>query len=77
MSIHPLDARAIAQAEEDIAAQFSRPLSEVQQILNSHVYRLDGQARIKQYVPLLAIKKVKDMLRRNRHTGHSKARIAA
>jgi hypothetical protein len=63
MSIHTLDARATDQAVRDIAVQFSRPVSEVHEILNSQLHTLDRQARIKQYVPLLAIKQVKELLR--------------
>jgi hypothetical protein len=75
MSLHALDARATAQAAEDIAVQFSRPLSEVHEILNNRLSALDRQARIKQYVPLLAVKQVKELLRRNPRTDPT--RIAA
>jgi len=57
------EAKRIALAIEDIAVQFSCPLSEVQEILKIHIYRLDQQARIKRYVSLLAIKQVKEVLR--------------
>jgi hypothetical protein len=63
MSIDPLVTKATAKAVEDIAAEFARPLSEVHEMLNHHVDRLDHKARIKQYVPLLAIKQVKETLR--------------
>ena len=52
------------QALQDIAGQFSRPVSEVHEILNVQLSRLDREARIKQYVPILAIKQVKELLRR-------------
>jgi hypothetical protein len=65
MSPDALDATVTSQAVEDIASQFSRPLSEVHEILNSQLHTLDRQARIKQYLPLLAIKQVKELLRSN------------
>jgi hypothetical protein len=71
MSIRALDAKATAQAVKDIAAQFSRPLSEVHEILHSQLGILDRQARIKQYVPLLAIKQVKELIRSSRSSDHS------
>lgn len=75
MSVHVLDQRVTAQAVEDIAAQFSCPLSEVHEILNSQLNTLDRQARIKQFVPLLAVKQVKELLRSNRPI--DRTRIAA
>ena len=56
------ETKCTAQAIEDMAVQFSRPLSEVQEILKIHIYRLDQQARIKRYVSLLAVKQVKEVL---------------
>jgi Protein of unknown function (DUF3562) len=67
---HQREARHTAQAVEDIARQFSLRLSEVEEILKIHIYRLDQRARIKQYVSLLAIKQVKDFLRTNQRTEH-------
>ena len=63
-----LEAKGTAHAIEDMAAQFSRPLSEVREILSIHIYRLDQQARIKQYVSLLAIRQVKELLRIKQRT---------
>ena len=57
------EAKCTAQAIEDIAVQFSRPFSEVQDILKVHIHLLDQHARIKRYVSLLAIKQVKEVLR--------------
>jgi hypothetical protein len=70
MSIRPLNAKATAQAVEDLAAQFARPLSEVREMLNDHVDQLDRSARIKEYVPLIAVKQVKEMLRTNWGADH-------
>jgi hypothetical protein len=49
------EAKYIVQAIEDIAVQFSRPSSEVQEILMIHISRLEQQACVKRYVSLLAI----------------------
>jgi len=57
------ESKRMALAIEDIAVQFSRPASEVKEILKIHLYRPDQQARIKQYVSLLAIKQLKEVLR--------------
>ena len=62
------EVKCTAQAIEDIAVYFSCPLSEVEEILKIHVYRLDQQARIKQYVSLLPIKQVKEELRANQRS---------
>lgn len=53
---------------EDIADEFSCPISEVEQILSTETHQLEQRARITVFVPLLAIKQVKDLLRLNRHT---------
>jgi len=59
-----------SQAIHEIAIQFARPYSEVHELLYIQISRLNHQARIKQYVSLLAIKQVKDLLRRSQHTVH-------
>jgi hypothetical protein len=64
------DAKRTVLALEDIAIQFSCPLSKVQEILNIHISRLDQQARIKRYVSLLVIKQVKEVLRTNQRIEH-------
>lgn len=63
-------AKCSAQAIEDIAVQFSRPLSEVQDIFKVHIHLLDQHACIKRYVSLLAIKQVKEVLRTTQRTEH-------
>ena len=60
----------VADATHEIALQFARPVSEVYELLHIQIYRLNQQARIKQYVSLLAIKQVKELLRRNQSTVH-------
>ncbi len=69
-SCNQREAKHTALAIEDLAVQFSRPLSEVQEILQTHLFHLDQRARIKQFVPLLAIKQVKELLRTNQRTEH-------
>lgn|SRR5262245_37057185 len=63
LSLDQQDAKRMAQAANDIAVQFARPLSEVQEIMKTYICRLHQQARIKQYVSILAIKQVKELLR--------------
>ena len=62
------NSRVVALAIHDLAVQFARPSSEVHEILQIQICRLNQQARIKQYVSLLAIKRVKDLLRTNQRT---------
>ena len=53
---------------EDLAEEFSCPISEVEQILSTETDELEQVAHIKVFVPLLAIKRVKDLLRLYRQT---------
>jgi hypothetical protein len=57
--------RGIAKA---IAEEFSCPISEVEQILSTEAHQLEQEARVKDFVPVLAIKRVKDLLRLNRRS---------
>jgi len=59
------ETRQTAQVIEVIAVQFSLPLSQVQEIMNIQIHRLHQRARIKQYVSILAVKQVKELLRTN------------
>ena len=65
--------RAVALAIHDIAIHFGRPSSEMHEILQIQISRLNHQARIRQYVSVLAIKQVKELLRRNQSTVHQYA----
>ena len=64
-----LDERAVVQRHhahwqaivKDLADQFSCPMSEVEKALGSAEHQLEQGARIKVFVPLLAIKQVKDL----------------
>jgi len=48
---------------DDIAKRFAEPPSRVQQILREQIINLERTARIKQFVRLLAVKRVKEVLR--------------
>jgi hypothetical protein len=52
----------------DISKEFSYPISEVEQILSTEAHQIEQGAHIKDFVPLLAIKRVKDLLRLNGRT---------
>ncbi|BCA55103.1 hypothetical protein W02_22430 [Nitrospira sp. KM1] len=58
------ESNGATEAVKEIAEQFSRPSAEVHEILKSELCRLDREARIKQYIPILAIKQVKELMRR-------------
>src|SRR5262245_37322657 len=53
---------------KDLAEKFSCPIAEVEKVLSAAEHELEHGARIKVFVPLLAIKQVKDLLRPNQHT---------
>jgi hypothetical protein len=56
----------IQNLDHDIAAmakQFAVPASEVSEIVWGEIRHLEGEARIRDFLPLLAIKHVKDVLR--------------
>lgn len=53
---------------EDLAEEFSYPISEVEQILSTEMDQLEQVAHIKVFIPLLAIRQVKDLLRLYRQT---------
>jgi Protein of unknown function (DUF3562) len=54
---------------KDLAKDFSCPLSEVEQILSIELLQLEQEARIKEFVTVLAVKRAKDLLRPNRRSG--------
>jgi hypothetical protein len=58
----------IEQDMKDIAEEFSLPISEVDLTLKAEMHRLEQEARIRQYVPLLAIRRTKELLATNRRT---------
>jgi hypothetical protein len=59
-----LDRHSIAS---DIADEFSCLMLDVEQMLSQERHQLEQEAHIKVFIPLLAIKQVKELLRLNRH----------
>jgi hypothetical protein len=53
---------------KDLAEEFSCPISEVEKVLSTAAHQLEQGAHIKDFVPLLAIKQVKDLLRPYQYT---------
>ena len=53
---------------ESLGVEFSCPLSEVERMLSAAAQELDQGAQIKEFIPVLAVKQVKDLLRKSRHT---------
>ena len=51
---------------KDLAEQFSCPFSRVEQILGRERHQLEQEARIKDFIPVLAVKRVKDLLSMSR-----------
>ena len=52
---------------KDLAHELCCPISEVEKVLSTAEHQLEQGARIKVFVPLLAIKQVKDLLRPDQH----------
>jgi Protein of unknown function (DUF3562) len=52
---------------ENLGQEFSCPLSEVEQMLNAAARHLDQEAQVKEFIPVLAVKEVKDLLRKSRY----------
>ena len=53
--------------EQDIAEAFSCPVSEIEKMLCTEMHQLEQEAHIKDFVPLLVIKQVKDLLRAHQY----------
>jgi hypothetical protein len=53
---------------EHLAEGFACPISEVEQMLRTAVHQLEQGAHIKDFISVLAIKQVKDLLKPYRHT---------
>ena len=65
--------RQIAKGQgilKDIAEEFSCPISKVEQILSAETHQHEQGAHIKDFIPVLAIKEVKDRLRTYQPTRH-------
>lgn len=53
---------------ENLGEEFSCPLSEVERMLSAAAHQLEQGAQVKEFVSVLAVKEVKDLLRKSRHT---------
>ena len=53
---------------ESLSEEFSWPISEVEQMLSAAAHQLEEGAQVKEFIPVLAVKQVKDLLRKSRHT---------
>ena len=67
--------KGIAKDIKDVAEKFSCPISEVEQIVSTEIHQLEQGAHVKDFVPLLAIKEVKDILRLNRRPPPTRSAI--
>jgi hypothetical protein len=73
---HLLEERAAFQRQQpkwqgiakEIAEAFSCPISEVEQLLSTEAHQLEQGAHIKEFIPTLAIKRAKELLRLNRRS---------
>jgi hypothetical protein len=53
---------------ESLGEEFSCPLSEVERMLSAAAHQLEEGAQVKEFIPVLAVKQVKDLLRKSRRT---------
>lgn len=53
---------------ESLGEEFSCPIPEVERMLSTAAHQLDEGAQVKEFIPVLAVKEVKDLLRKSRHT---------
>ena len=53
---------------ESLGEEFSCPIPEVERMLSDAAHQLDEGAQVKEFIPVLAVKQVKDLLRKSRHT---------
>jgi hypothetical protein len=53
---------------ENLGEEFSCPLSKVERMLSAAAHQLEQGAQVKEFVSVLAVKEVKDLLRKSRHT---------
>ena len=61
---------------DEMAKRFAEPPSKVQQILREQITNLERTARIKQFVELLAVKQVKEVLRKQADPESSLKQVA-
>jgi hypothetical protein len=53
---------------ESLGEEFSCPIPEVERMLSAAAHQLEEGAQVKEFIPVLAIRQVKDLLRKSRHT---------
>jgi hypothetical protein len=53
---------------ENLGEEFSCPLPEVERMLSAAAHQLEQEAQVKEFIPVLAVKQVKDLLRVYRPT---------
>jgi uncharacterized protein DUF3562 len=53
---------------ESLGEEFSWQISEVERMLSAAAHQLEQGAQIKEFIPVLAVRQVKDLLRKSRHT---------
>ena len=53
---------------ESLGEEFSCPVPEVEQMLSAAARQLEQEAQVKDFIPVLAVKQVKDLLRKSRRT---------
>ena len=61
--LHPSELRSVEQDINAIAQQFSLRVSDVHDIVWDEIHSLERRARIRDFIPLLAAKEVKAVLR--------------
>ena len=53
---------------ESLGEEFSWPISEVERMLSAAAHQLEQGAQVKEFIPVLAVRQVKDLLRAYRST---------
>jgi hypothetical protein len=53
---------------KDMAEAFSCPICDIEQLLSTEAHQLEQDARVKDFIPTLAIKRVKELLRLKPHS---------
>ena len=64
--LHPSELRNVEHDINAIAQRFSLPASEIRDFLWNEIHSLEQGARIHDFIPLLAAKEVKAVIRANR-----------
>lgn len=72
-STHPYDSSVHDRAIEALACQAQVPIEHVAQLYARELAVLTVGARISGFLPILTIRKVRELLRRNRHAVHDPA----